>query len=370
MKRIIIKHKILARILVVVAMFLSFGLAVGGGIVNSDGAFATGMWELNFHSNGGHHGNLPTTQYCTPEEGATTCTYTIPDGMPVRDGYDFMGWATTRDALVPEYHAGDPLTTHACVKDLYAVWGFKLSFDVNGGYGEVETQMCHPVAADAYLDPETLTPADYICDVSIPTTVPTRDDYYFLGWGTENLSVEASSQPGDVVTLNQSTVYYAVWAPIYKAIFNMNDKTGGTNALTCHSTTTTYGECSIVIPETAPTRDGYEFLGWATIDDTTSVAFLPSDILIFGGAGRGEAMRSTKRAASETHISEQTIMLYAVWKEGYLPVPDTGIMTSDGGMADKINNAVIYVAVPVALLVFGYIIKRASTKKVNFTKRH
>ena len=359
------------------AVFLPVALITGLKIINSDGAYANGTWGLYYHANGGHHTNLPDTQYCVPEEGADTCTYIIADIIPKRDGYDFMGWATDRSALEPEYQPGDSITTHACVKNLYAIWGLQLSFDLNGGEGDFKPILCHPIAADPYIDEEELTPADSVCEITFPTGEPTRDDYFFLGWGEMAVATEASYAPGDKLTLEESKTVYAIWAPVYSVIFNANDKTGAVEVLTCHSVTTTYESCDITIPEKVPTRDDYTFSGWATIDDTTTPVFYPGDILNFGGAGRGEVMRGPKatraaetKAATTTHIDGQSIMLYAVWKEDTpIPVPDTGIMTTDGDQAGKINNVAFYVAVPTALLICGWMVKRATTKKVNFTKK-
>lgn len=378
MTKLNINNKHFARMLIAIAVFLPMMVITGLKIMNSDGAYANGMWGLYYHANGGHHTGLPDTQYCVPEEGADTCTYTISDIIPKRDGFAFMGWATDRSALEPEYQPGDEITTHACIKNLYAIWGLSLSFELNGGTGDFQPIMCHPIAADVYIEEEELTPADSLCDVTFPTTEPTKDDYFFLGWGEEELSTSATYAPGEKITLSENKVVYAVWTPIYSVIFNANDKTGAVEVLTCHSDETTYGECDIEIPTKTPSRDGYSFLGWATIDDTTSVAFNPGDILNFGGAGRGEVMRGPNRnatkaetkAATKTHIDGQSIMLYAVWKEDVpIPVPDTGLMTTDGDRTGMINNVAIYVAVPSALLVCGWMVKRMTTKKVNFTKR-
>ncbi|MBR6505491.1 InlB B-repeat-containing protein [Candidatus Saccharibacteria bacterium] len=388
MLRSIFKNKHIARLVFAMALFLPVALITGIGIINSSGANAWDTWMLIYHTNNGtnHFGsNVPEPQFCTPEVGANeekSCEFVVSDTIMLREGFDFWGWATTREAVEPEYYPGDTLVAHSYQTDLYAVWSNQLSFDLNGGYGDIKPQFCQPASAVYGVAEEDLSESDYLCNVTIQSDTPTRDGYFFLGWGEASTSTEAVTHPGEKYTISVSTTVYAIWAPVYSVIFNLNDKTGGTEVLTCHSDTTTYGECNITIPEKVPTRDGYDFLGWATINDTTTVAFNPGDILTFGGAGRGEVVRGPKtrkatetkavetKAATTTHIDGQSLMLYAVWKEATpIPVPDTGIMTTDGDQAGKINNVAIYVAVPTALLICGWMVKRATSKKVNFTKK-
>jgi len=46
---------------------------------------------------------------------------TLADAEPTRTGYSFLGWATTSDAIAPEYQPGDTYTVDEDVT-LYAVW--------------------------------------------------------------------------------------------------------------------------------------------------------------------------------------------------------------------------------------------------------
>lgn len=56
---------------------------------------------------------------------AVTKTYgialTLPDAVPTRTGYDFLGWSTDSTATTATYQAGGSFTTNA-VTTLYAVW--------------------------------------------------------------------------------------------------------------------------------------------------------------------------------------------------------------------------------------------------------
>ena len=46
--------------------------------------------------------------------------------LPTRDGYDFIGWADTRDAAEAQYQPGTPIIiTEGTEKTVYAVWKFR-----------------------------------------------------------------------------------------------------------------------------------------------------------------------------------------------------------------------------------------------------
>ncbi len=384
MPRLIIKNKHITRLLYAMIVFLPAILIAGVQIINSSSANAWDTWMLIYHTNNGvnHFGsNLPEPQFCTPEVGENeekSCEFIVSDTIMLREGFDFWGWATTREAVEPEYYPGDTLVAHSYQTDLYAVWSHELTFDLNGGEGEIKPQYCQPGSAVYGAVEEELTEADYKCDIVIQSNTPTRDDYFFLGWGLESTSPEATTHPGEKYTIAETTTLYAIWAPVYSVVFNLNDKTGASDVLTCHPEDSIYGSCDITIPDAVPTRDGYGFLGWAIINDTTAPVFYPGNVLNFGGAGRGEVMngparraaKNATKAATSTHIDGRSLMLYAVWKEDTpIPVPDTGIMTTDGDKTGMINNVGVYVAVPTALLVCVWFVKRATTKKVNFTKK-
>ena len=49
--------------------------------------------------------------------------------------------------------------------------------------------------------------------ITLSTTVPTRENYTFLGWSTSNTATTATYQPGQAYTFSASTKLYAVWRP-------------------------------------------------------------------------------------------------------------------------------------------------------------
>ena len=59
-----------------------------------------------------------------------SATFTISDSVPTRTGYDFLGWATDKDATSAEYHSGGSITISSNTT-LYAVWKKISTFETN-----------------------------------------------------------------------------------------------------------------------------------------------------------------------------------------------------------------------------------------------
>ena len=70
---------------------------------------------------------------------------------------------------------------------------YELSFDANGGK---DTPKLMEVVNDS---------------AEIPTDVPKKDGYEFLGWATSRDATEAKYQPGETIELKDNTKLYAVW---------------------------------------------------------------------------------------------------------------------------------------------------------------
>ena len=59
-----------------------------------------------------------------------SATFTISDSVPTRTGYDFLGWATDKDATSAEYRSGGSITISSNTT-LYAVWKNISTFETN-----------------------------------------------------------------------------------------------------------------------------------------------------------------------------------------------------------------------------------------------
>lgn len=173
----------------------------------------------------------------------------------------------------------------------------RLSFNANGGSGAPSPQI-------AFTDaPNTST------SITIPSTVPTRQYYTFMGWNVNSSApsgyAAGSSYPvrtsdtADLANARQYTTY-ATWKR--KTIVCSYNANGGSGAPTAQ-TVNMYEWFSL--RSGSPTRTGYNFLGWATSATATTAQYQP------GGSARFTS----------------NVTLYAVWKKA----SDT-ISTSNGTM--------------------------------------
>ena len=91
--------------------------AASGGIVSdqSSEVSVTRMGRIRFDLNGGTSGAPSTAE---AREGAV---YYFPAAMPQRDGYECLGWATSKSATKADYTGGSSLVFNGD-KILYAVW--------------------------------------------------------------------------------------------------------------------------------------------------------------------------------------------------------------------------------------------------------
>lgn len=123
----------------------------------------------------------------------------LSSAKPTRTGYTFLGWATSSTATTAAYSAGETYSANASVT-LYAVWKINtwtVKYDANGGSGE-----------PAY---QTKT---YGSTLTLSSTIPTKQNYNFLGWATTANGVKAYD-PGSAYTANSDITLYAVWELAY-----------------------------------------------------------------------------------------------------------------------------------------------------------
>ena len=185
-----------------------------------------------------------STQVSVETVGSTTA---LNHSNPwTRNGYTFLGWATTSAATTPETSF-----TVSGAATLFAVWqiqSYIVTFAKNDG-GSTTTTASYTYGATNALS------------FSSPWS---RTGYTFLGWSTNSSATVADGS----YTVSGAATLYAVWQVIsYTITYNKND--GG-------STTTTdsknYGSTNALSFSNPWTRTGYTFLGWATTAGATSAA--------------------------------------------------------------------------------------------------
>ena len=145
-------------------------------------------YTISYDANGGS--GAPGNQ-----TGQYQSSITLSNTIPVREGYDFKGWATSSNGNAA-YQPGGKLTVNGNVK-LYAVWSLKtyaVTYDANGGSGAPTAQ--------------TKT---YGQTLLLSETEPTLTDYVFTGWARNQEATDPEFLPGDPYDDNAALNLFAVW---------------------------------------------------------------------------------------------------------------------------------------------------------------
>lgn len=222
----------------------------------------------------------------------------VNTGKPTRARYKFDGWADEATATTATYFGGEwiTLTKDNPTKTIYAVWKpiFELHYNANGGTGAPDSQTYTSYSA-------TSTQATF----TSRNQIPTKDGYTFKGWADSAAATTAQYQPGGKIAVNHADspkTVYAVWeknaAPIeYTVTYYKND--GSANDL--FYKTDDWGRPSeqFNIYWGKPTRDGYDFVGWAETRNATEAKYAS------GGAGGKQSWIKL----------DGPKVLYAVWQE-------------------------------------------------------
>lgn len=141
-----------------------------------------------------------------------------------------------------------------------------LTFNANGGSGA-------PSSKTAEADESG------IASFTIPSTIPTKENYKFLGWSTSKSATDASYEAGEDIELSENTILYAVWTQIIKYTLTY-DANGGSGAPSSETNEVDeFGYASFKIPYTTPTREDYTFLGWDTSKSATWASYENGEII-------------------------------------------------------------------------------------------
>ena len=119
---------------------------------------------------------------------------TLP-ATPSAANCKFKGWSTNNAGTGTLYEPG---ATYIPLQDtvFYAIWEedtYNVSFDPNGGSGEITTQVIEHGKTVTFPEP------------------PVRENYTFLGWCATKDGSTTRYQAGDSVAVYSAATYYAVW---------------------------------------------------------------------------------------------------------------------------------------------------------------
>lgn len=172
---------------------------------------AANQFTVNFDAMNGLNAPESLTQVSSENE----YTFTIPDAVPTREGYNFVGWSTNLSLLPPYLQAGNTVTvseSDSYAITLYAVWEIAN-----------KVELVYAVDNVPYGDPEVFAENTSAivkgCDF-------VKEGYRFIGWSRYPMDDVASYKEGDSIIMDDNIWLYAVWVRTYTVTYT--DGQGGT----------------------------------------------------------------------------------------------------------------------------------------------
>ena len=197
----------------------------------------------------------------------------------VKDGWIFVGWNADKNAKTA-------LETYKVKENvvLYAIFKKEITVSFySGAYNSCQTTLrC------------TLYNRDVSGDIVVPRITNGLSEAESLGWRRDEKASAPEFLQGDTVTVEQDTVFYAIYRNKLTIYYNANggSLTPDSQTIAHHYNTAGTKETVAVRLAEAITRDGYSFLGWT----------------------KGGTTGSIYEAGSEMKISDSAIM-FANWKK-------------------------------------------------------
>lgn len=211
---------------------------------------AANQFTVNFDAMNGLNAPESLTQVSSENE----YTFTIPDAVPTREGYNFVGWSTKLSLLPPYLQAGNTVTvseSDSYAITLYAVWEIAN-----------KVELVYAVDNVPYGDPEVFAENTSAivkgCDF-------VKEGYKFIGWSRYPMDDVASYKEGDSIIMDDNIWLYAVWARTYTVTYT--DGQGGTVFENQVISGVESGTSTPTFPVSRPSSividgDTYVFSGW------------------------------------------------------------------------------------------------------------
>ena len=278
----------------------------------------TAIWKeaakytISYNANGGY--GAPAAQTKTHD-----VTLKLSTQQPTRDGYTFLGWATSSSATSAQYQPGGSYASNANAT-LYAVWKvqtYTITYDNNGGRWIFDFNNDE----DENGQIKKTAKVGESIELCSNGASPVRDDCLQWGWSTTKMSPYDSwysgmSEPeywyNEIYSENEDITLYAIWIESYSVRHDINGGTYYFNGETYKvgHIVEKYKGCATTIAEEMSNikRDGYTFLGWSTNPNATTAQYQSGDV----------------------YNKNVDIDLYAVWQKN-APVTYTVSYNANGG---------------------------------------
>ncbi|MTA28312.1 MAG: hypothetical protein F2562_05580, partial [Actinobacteria bacterium] len=199
-----------------------------------------------------------------PSGGSTQfgASVAVSSTVPTRTGHTFTGWNTAANGSGVSYVAGNTLSMPASAVTLFAQWSAKtysITYFANGGASAPAAQS-----------------VTYGSTTSVSATPATRAGYTFSAWNTQASGQGATRSPGGSLVMSDSNIdLYAQWtAQSFNVSFDAN---GGADTPTVVSGAT---DSSVTLPVSVPTRVGFDFVGWNTLQAGTGTGYQAGSSLV------------------------------------------------------------------------------------------
>ena len=167
----------------------------------------------------------------------------FPTETPIREGYTFEGWSTTKGERIgiknPTATAKENVTYYACWKPQT----YLIKFNLNGGEG-IDLKLYNKEY-------------EYDTVITFPTEIPTLRGNTFKGWKDENNNVITGE-----VKATKDVTYTAIWDPNYYEITLIDEDPTGNQTPIIDKIKASYGSRIIFPKSDQRQRTGYKLKGW------------------------------------------------------------------------------------------------------------
>ena len=233
---------------------------------------------------------------CTSTSATEACSVTIPQAQ--REGFQLVGYANSATSPIADYQAGASytFTPGTFSVTIYAVWQQSVSDE----YTYTLTAKLGQGAGDDIVRTCTSTSATEACSVTIPQAQ--REGYMLTGYSTTADSSTVWYRPDteyEFIPGQFEVTIYAVWYKVEPVTYVLNFDLGGgagVQPVSCEAMSASES-CTVTIPSTIPTKEGYKFFWYATAPNLTTEGYRPGSEYRF-------------------IIGVQNQTLYAVWGNG------------------------------------------------------
>lgn len=206
---------------------------------------------------------------------------TLRTEVPTRNGYTFMGWASTNTAKVAEWQPGGVLSAEGA-RTLYAIWKantYTITYKANGGAGSMANTTYTYASSGA---------------INLRANTFTKTNYKFYGWHRDQSEAsmgdrEYENEQAWALSNADNFTLYAAWTPEIYTITLNNDLANNAGTITIYEKYNTgyYSNSTATTPITnitIPSKNNYTFGGYYANAEGTGTQYINSSGRILSNA--------------------------------------------------------------------------------------